>query len=94
MPFKDPAARAEYKRRYRREHGHKYYEATHRDYKETAFIAPRREWTQAEDDAVLAHEIPDMELVTKINRSLGAIHIRRHRLLAAIEAREEGADRG
>ena len=40
----------------------------------------RRNWTNEEDELVLLHEIPDMELSRKISRSVEAIQIRRSRL--------------
>jgi hypothetical protein len=41
----------------------------------------KREWTDAEDRVVLAHEIPDREIAAKIGRSVCAVQKRRHRLL-------------
>jgi len=43
-------------------------------------IYERREWTGAEDQAVLAHAIPDRELAPKLERSVQAIQVRRSRL--------------
>lgn len=86
MPYKDPEELAEYRRANRA----KYHESRHKGYRDTAFRpGGRRQWTAAEDEQVLAHEIPDRELVDKINRSMGAIHVRRCRLLAAIDADKE-----
>lgn len=43
-----------------------------------------REWTKEELQMVQAHEIPDRELSKKINRSVVAIQIARHRLKEGI----------
>ena len=42
-------------------------------------IYERREWTLEEIELVLAHEIPDMELSKKIQRSVKAIQLKRCR---------------
>lgn len=42
-----------------------------------------RPWTQAEDQLVREHSIPDRELSAKIGRSVRAIQIRRNRITKA-----------
>lgn len=51
--------------------------------------APKRysRWSPREDRQVLAHEIPDRELASKLGRSVNAIGVRRARL-----NREESPD--
>lgn len=49
--------------------------------KETgSFRYDPRQWTLAEDQLVLAHEMPDRELSKLIHRSAQAIQVRRSRL--------------
>lgn len=52
-----------------------------RYYAKTAFKYERRRWTEAEDELVLCHEVPDSELSPVIRRSLKAISNRRWRLM-------------
>lgn len=81
MPYKDPAMQAEARRRWKADNPQKHYEHTHRVYKETAFAPKHKdEWTQAEDDAVMARDMTDRVLSEKIGRSVQAIQIRRCRL--------------
>lgn len=40
----------------------------------------RREWTKEEDDLVMKHDCLDRDLSDKIDRSMKAIVIRRHKL--------------
>ena len=42
--------------------------------------APKRNWTEAEDSAVLLHAVPDRDLAKQIGRSVTAIQCRRSRL--------------
>ncbi len=63
------------RRRERRRLEHKRY------YAETAFKYERREWTEEEDEQVLAHSVPDRELSSLIRRSMKSISNRRWRLL-------------
>lgn len=51
-----------------------------RYYARTAFLYKARPWSEKEDIAVLAHEIPDRELSERIERSMKAISNRRWRL--------------
>ena len=51
-----------------------------RYYSKTAFLYPRRPWSEWEDALVLAHTVPDSTLSEKIHRSLKAISNRRWRL--------------
>lgn len=51
-------------------------------------VYPRRPWAYWEDKLVLAHEQPDVELSETIERSVQAIHMRRHRLTGREEERD------
>lgn len=51
-----------------------------RYYGKTAYLYAKRPWSQMEIDLVMAHEIPDAELSAIIERSLGAIQIKRSQL--------------
>ena len=43
----------------------------------------RHQWTQAEEEMVLSHSVPDRELAVRIGASVAAIQNRRWRLLAS-----------
>lgn len=51
-----------------------------RYYARTAFLYERRRWTEAEDEMVIAHIVPDSELSPVIRRSMKSISNRRWRL--------------
>ena len=67
--YKDQAKRISYFNRNRK-----------KNYNKTSFKYEKRRWTEAEDQAVLAHEITDFELSSEICRSVQAIQLRRCRL--------------
>ena len=54
----------------------------YRYYASTALYKKRKWDNPDDDDLVLSHDIPDMELSKKIGRSVKAIQHRRSRLLA------------
>lgn len=54
-------------------------EQRRRYYRKTAKYG-KRAWTQAEDELVLGHSIPDSRLSPQIMRSVEAIQNRRHKL--------------
>lgn len=64
-----------------------YTKSHRRYYQATAKYAPRK-WTKIEDEAVMAHNIPDRELSALIHRSMAAIQTRRS-LLWKLEAMVE-----
>lgn len=43
-------------------------------------IYKRRSWTEAEDNLVVKHPIPDRELSKRLKRSVKSIQMRRHKL--------------
>lgn len=59
-------------------------EAKHREhrryYARTAYLYKPRPWSDDDDRAVLAHDVPDRELSERIGRSMKAISNRRWRL--------------
>lgn len=66
-------------------------EARHRQHKryygKTAFMYRPRQWSRAEDELVLRHDVPDSELSLTIRRSMKSISNRRWRL------RKEGLEK-
>ena len=56
------------------------YDAAHESRRKRCYLYPPRPWTQAEDALVIAHEIPDEELSSQIERSIAAIVTRRKNL--------------
>ena len=56
------------------------YDAVHESRRKRCYLYPPRPWTQAEDALVIAHEIPDEELSSQIERSIAAIVTRRKNL--------------
>lgn len=64
-----------------------------RYYGKTAFLYPGRLWTDDENELILAHEMPDSELSTMIQRSVGAIQVQRCKLKKLMEGEEKQKSR-
>ena len=66
-----------------------YVAAYKKNYAPSAFaINHNKRWSDEEDRAVLAMEVPDAQLVERLGRSLAAIHQRRARLRIALGAND------
>lgn len=63
-----------------------------RNYREKtgAYLYEKRLWTNYEDELIMEHAMTDRELSVKIQRSVGAIQLRRWRLKKEEQLNENG----